>query len=190
MGVHRSTLVPLVMSRTVNLQLSEPSREFRPLDSRTSWNEILPSSSVTPMPRYVVGLLVASKYIVVEGTRRDEGCVKDHRRKILCTGRERCGGGESRASMFLVAFFYAKSYELTKTQIYKCQNPDCPPPSCFKSYPSSKEAHPKCERPGCDGRMDLQRYVLVVFSPESRSNPNALTLLDTSPLSTVPVTIF
>lgn len=86
MGVNRSTLVPLVMSRTVNLQLSEPSREFRPLDSRTSWNEILPSSSVTPMPRYVVGLLVESKYMVVEGTRPDEGCVKDHRRKIIFTG--------------------------------------------------------------------------------------------------------
>lgn len=83
---NRSTLVPLVMSRTVNLQLSEPSREFRPLDSRTSWNEILPSSSVTPMPRYVVGMLIESKYVVVERTRRDEGCVKDHRQKIIFTG--------------------------------------------------------------------------------------------------------
>lgn len=86
MGVNRSTLVPLVMSRTVNLQLSEPSREFRLLDSRMSWNEILPLSSVTPMPRYVVGLLVESKPMVVEGTRPDEGCVKDHRRRIICTG--------------------------------------------------------------------------------------------------------
>jgi hypothetical protein len=42
-------------------------------------------------------------------------------------------------------------------QIYKCQSASCPPPGCYRSYPSSKEANPKCERPGCDGRMELLR---------------------------------
>lgn len=42
-------------------------------------------------------------------------------------------------------------------QIYKCQSPSCPPPGCYRSYPSSKEANPKCERAGCDGRMELLR---------------------------------
>ena len=50
-------------------------------------------------------------------------------------------------------------------KIYKCQNPACPPPSCYKSYPSSKELHPKCERPGCDSRMDLIRHVSFVDCP-------------------------
>lgn len=47
-------------------------------------------------------------------------------------------------------------------QIYKCQNPACPPPTCYRSYPSSKEINPKCERPGCDSRMDLIRHVSFV----------------------------
>ncbi len=42
-------------------------------------------------------------------------------------------------------------------QIYKCKNPKCPPPSCYRSYPSNKEMNPKCERPGCDGVMELLR---------------------------------
>jgi translation initiation factor 2 subunit 3 len=64
--------------------------------------------------------------------------------------------GLSRAS--LVQRSLVREILFTDTgQIYKCQNPACPPPSCYKSYPSSKEAHPKCERPGCDGRMELLR---------------------------------
>ncbi|CAK9783448.1 hypothetical protein CC85DRAFT_254597 [Cutaneotrichosporon oleaginosum] len=50
-------------------------------------------------------------------------------------------------------------------KIYKCKNPACPPPTCYRSYPSSKELHPKCERPGCDGRMELIRHVSFVDCP-------------------------
>ncbi|WRT65007.1 uncharacterized protein IL334_001948 [Kwoniella shivajii] len=50
-------------------------------------------------------------------------------------------------------------------KIYKCSSPSCPPPSCYKSYPSSKENNPKCERPGCEGRMDLLRHVSFVDCP-------------------------
>lgn len=50
-------------------------------------------------------------------------------------------------------------------KIYKCQNPSCPPPGCYRSYPSSKEANPKCERSGCDGRMELLRHVSFVDCP-------------------------
>ncbi|WOO79451.1 Eukaryotic translation initiation factor 2 subunit gamma [Vanrija pseudolonga] len=50
-------------------------------------------------------------------------------------------------------------------KIYKCQNPACPPPTCYRSYPSSKENNPKCERPGCDGRLELIRHVSFVDCP-------------------------
>ena len=58
--------------------------------------------------------------------------------------------------------FDGQRHELTPAQIYKCQNPACPPPSCYRSYPSSKELNPKCERPGCDSRMELIRHVSFV----------------------------
>lgn len=47
-------------------------------------------------------------------------------------------------------------------QIYKCQEESCPRPGCYKSYPSSKEDHPACERPGCKGTMKLVRHVSFV----------------------------
>jgi translation initiation factor 2 subunit 3 len=50
-------------------------------------------------------------------------------------------------------------------KIYKCNNPDCPRPGCYRSYKSDKELHPKCERPGCGGSMDLVRHVSFVDCP-------------------------
>ena len=44
-------------------------------------------------------------------------------------------------------------------KIYKCDNPDCPRPTCFKSYQSDKEVDPPCERDGCIGTYRLQRHV-------------------------------
>lgn len=44
-------------------------------------------------------------------------------------------------------------------KIYKCDNPECPRPTCFKSYQSDKEVDPPCEREGCQGTYRLQRHV-------------------------------
>lgn len=50
-------------------------------------------------------------------------------------------------------------------KLYKCQNPDCPRPTCYKSYKSEKEVNPKCEREGCEGEMKLLRHVSFVDCP-------------------------
>ncbi|KAF9584305.1 hypothetical protein BGW38_006916 [Lunasporangiospora selenospora] len=50
-------------------------------------------------------------------------------------------------------------------KIYKCQNEACPRPGCYKSYRSSMEDNPKCERPGCGGLMKLERHVSFVDCP-------------------------
>jgi translation initiation factor 2 subunit 3 len=44
-------------------------------------------------------------------------------------------------------------------KIYKCDNPECPRPTCYKSYKSEKEVDPPCEREGCAGRYRLLRHV-------------------------------
>lgn len=33
-------------------------------------------------------------------------------------------------------------------KIYKCADPRCPRPACYKAYGSSKEDNPKCDVPG------------------------------------------
>ncbi|CAN3356279.1 eukaryotic translation initiation factor 2 subunit gamma [Diutina catenulata] len=50
-------------------------------------------------------------------------------------------------------------------KIYKCNNPECPEPDCYKSFKSDKEIHPKCQREGCDGRYNLVRHVSFVDCP-------------------------
>jgi len=50
-------------------------------------------------------------------------------------------------------------------KIYKCDNVKCPRPGNYRSYGSSKEDHPKCERPNCGGTMVLQRHVSFVDCP-------------------------
>lgn len=44
-------------------------------------------------------------------------------------------------------------------KIYKCDNEDCPRPTCFRSYKSEKEVDPPCEREGCGGTYRLFRHV-------------------------------
>lgn len=44
-------------------------------------------------------------------------------------------------------------------KIFKCQNENCPRPSCYRSYPSNKEDEPPCEVPGCKSKMRLLRSV-------------------------------
>ena len=44
-------------------------------------------------------------------------------------------------------------------KIYKCDNEECPRPTCYKSYKSEKEVDPPCEREGCTGRYRLMRHV-------------------------------
>lgn len=44
-------------------------------------------------------------------------------------------------------------------KIYKCDNDDCPRPTCYKSYKSDKEVDPPCERDGCRGTYRLHRHV-------------------------------
>ncbi|KAJ1959329.1 eukaryotic translation initiation factor 2 subunit gamma [Dipsacomyces acuminosporus] len=50
-------------------------------------------------------------------------------------------------------------------KIYKCDNPECPRPGCYKSYRSDKEVEFPCERPGCSGTMKLLRHVSFVDCP-------------------------
>ncbi|KAJ5542494.1 hypothetical protein N7535_004916 [Penicillium sp. DV-2018c] len=40
-------------------------------------------------------------------------------------------------------------------KIYKCDSPECPRPTCYKSFKSEKEIDPPCERDGCTGRYRL-----------------------------------
>lgn len=44
-------------------------------------------------------------------------------------------------------------------KIYKCDNPECPRPTCYRSYKSEKEVDPPCEREGCTGTYRLLRHV-------------------------------
>ena len=44
-------------------------------------------------------------------------------------------------------------------KIYKCDNEECPRPTCYKSYKSEKEIDPPCEREGCKGTYRLLRHV-------------------------------
>lgn len=44
-------------------------------------------------------------------------------------------------------------------KIYQCDNPECPRPTCFRSYKSEKEVDPPCERDGCKGTYRLLRHV-------------------------------
>ncbi len=41
-------------------------------------------------------------------------------------------------------------------KIYKCTDPRCPRPACYKAYGSNKEDNPKCDVPGAGG--GLQRF--------------------------------
>ena len=44
-------------------------------------------------------------------------------------------------------------------KVYKCDNPECPRPTCYRSYKSDKEVDPPCEREGCAGKYRLLRHV-------------------------------
>ncbi len=44
-------------------------------------------------------------------------------------------------------------------KIYKCDNEECPRPTCYRSYKSEKEVDPPCEREGCTGKYRLLRHV-------------------------------
>lgn len=44
-------------------------------------------------------------------------------------------------------------------KIYKCDNDECPRPTCFRSFKSEKEVDPACERDGCSGTYRLLRHV-------------------------------
>lgn len=50
-------------------------------------------------------------------------------------------------------------------KIYRCDNPSCERPGCYKSFRSDKEISPKCEVPGCPGRYQLLRHVSFVDCP-------------------------
>ncbi|BFU19464.1 eukaryotic translation initiation factor 2 gamma subunit [Entamoeba histolytica HM-3:IMSS] len=50
-------------------------------------------------------------------------------------------------------------------KIYKCTNPNCPKPGCYRSYGSAKEDNPICEVPGCGHKMQLLRHVSFVDCP-------------------------
>lgn len=50
-------------------------------------------------------------------------------------------------------------------KIYKCTNPNCPSPQCYRSYGSNKEDEPMCEVPSCNHKMQLLRHVSFVDCP-------------------------
>ncbi|KDN43551.1 putative translation initiation factor eIF2 gamma chain [Tilletiaria anomala UBC 951] len=50
-------------------------------------------------------------------------------------------------------------------KIYKCDNEACPRPGCYRSFPSSKQDDPPCERLGCGGTYKLLRHVSFVDCP-------------------------
>ncbi|KAK7727713.1 eukaryotic translation initiation factor 2 subunit gamma [Botryosphaeria dothidea] len=50
-------------------------------------------------------------------------------------------------------------------KIYKCDNQECPRPTCYRSYKSEKEVDPPCEREGCSGTYRLLRHVSFVDCP-------------------------
>ncbi|KAL9112459.1 MAG: hypothetical protein Q9227_003301 [Pyrenula ochraceoflavens] len=50
-------------------------------------------------------------------------------------------------------------------KIYKCDNQECPRPTCYRSFKSEKEVDPPCEREGCTGRYRLLRHVSFVDCP-------------------------
>eukprot|EP00002_Diphylleia_rotans_P010930 TRINITY_DN2163_c0_g1_i1.p1 TRINITY_DN2163_c0_g1~~TRINITY_DN2163_c0_g1_i1.p1 ORF type:complete len:462 (-),score=122.54 TRINITY_DN2163_c0_g1_i1:426-1811(-) len=50
-------------------------------------------------------------------------------------------------------------------KIYRCTNPNCARPGCFRSYGSGKEISPICEVPGCGSPMRLLRHVSFVDCP-------------------------
>ncbi|KAF8822636.1 putative eukaryotic initiation factor-2 gamma [Cardiosporidium cionae] len=50
-------------------------------------------------------------------------------------------------------------------KIYKCKNPDCPAPGCYKSCGSSTVDDPPCEQPDCNYKMQLVRHISFVDCP-------------------------
>eukprot|EP01055_Gregarina_sp_Pseudo9_P005528 Gregarina_sp_Pseudo_9__5527@NODE_724_length_2312_cov_14_842499_g680_i0_p1_GENE_NODE_724_length_2312_cov_14_842499_g680_i0NODE_724_length_2312_cov_14_842499_g680_i0_p1_ORF_typecomplete_len479_score76_25eIF2_C/PF09173_11/1_3e04eIF2_C/PF09173_11/5_5e34GTP_EFTU/PF00009_27/3_6e33GTP_EFTU_D2/PF03144_25/8_4e05MMR_HSR1/PF01926_23/0_0055RsgA_GTPase/PF03193_16/51RsgA_GTPase/PF03193_16/1_6_NODE_724_length_2312_cov_14_842499_g680_i08762273 len=50
-------------------------------------------------------------------------------------------------------------------KLYKCENPDCPPPQCYASYGSAHTDTPPCLREGCGGTMKLLRHISFVDCP-------------------------
>ncbi|EOQ99107.1 hypothetical protein E3P92_03969 [Wallemia ichthyophaga] len=50
-------------------------------------------------------------------------------------------------------------------KIFKCDEPSCPRPGCYRSYPSNKEPNPLCENENCQGSMHLVRHVSFVDCP-------------------------
>eukprot|EP00128_Syssomonas_multiformis_P001877 Colp12_sorted_trinity150504_noHs@15289 len=50
-------------------------------------------------------------------------------------------------------------------KVYKCNSKACIRPGCYRSYGSSKEDKFPCERPGCNGTMELLRHVSFVDCP-------------------------
>ncbi|KAH7132006.1 eukaryotic translation initiation factor-like protein 2 subunit gamma [Dendryphion nanum] len=50
-------------------------------------------------------------------------------------------------------------------KVYKCDNEECPRPTCYRSYKSDKEVDPPCERENCEGTYRLMRHVSFVDCP-------------------------
>jgi len=50
-------------------------------------------------------------------------------------------------------------------KVYKCDNPSCPRPGCYRSWGSSKEDSFQCDRSGCTGKFKLMRHVSFVDCP-------------------------
>ncbi|KAK5097823.1 eukaryotic translation initiation factor 2 subunit gamma [Exophiala xenobiotica] len=50
-------------------------------------------------------------------------------------------------------------------KVYRCDNPECPRPTCYRSFKSEKEVDPPCERDGCQGTYRLLRHISFVDCP-------------------------
>ncbi|KAI1115610.1 elongation factor Tu GTP binding domain-containing protein [Nemania sp. NC0429] len=50
-------------------------------------------------------------------------------------------------------------------KIYRCSNPGCSRPACFRAYGSDQRVDLPCEREGCGGTLQLLRHVSFVDCP-------------------------
>ena len=75
--------------------------------------------------------------------------------------------GYANAKVFLIwlVFFYSFTKNFKKKKIYKCDNLQCPRPSCYRSAGSGKEDEFPCDRPNCTGKFKLLRHISFVDCP-------------------------
>jgi len=73
--------------------------------------------------------------------------------------------GYANAKVSTDSLFPHHQFWLVSFKIYKCENPSCPRPGCYRSFRSDKEESPLCDRPNCNHKLKLIRHVSFVDCP-------------------------